>query len=307
MKKLLMIAAFAVALASCSKTETQNPDLPKGIRFTNLNDKVTRAANDANANYQVYAKWSGGSGWYIDDVVNGTTNLATGGLHYWPSSGTVDFYSWAPASSSSIVATTTYPTLSIAYTVPAAANEDFTIAAPVTGLSSGTVPFQFAHMLSKITVSADLTQDLKDAGYSLTFTGGAATLNVNSTGGTIDPTAATPAWTSPNSTTAAYSGALSYMVLPQTSTGCKIQITGGITITKGGSTVFTGGLSEYTIANNDITGNQFQSGKQYQLILVISDTSTENGGGNIFGDAITFTAATTPWDAVTPDPSLPQP
>lgn len=307
MKKILMIAAFAIALASCSKTETQNPDTPKGIRFTNLNDKVvTRAANDANANYQVYAKWSGGTGWYINDVVNGTTNLATGGVHYWPSTGTVDFYSWAPATSSSIVATTTYPNLSIAYTVPANADEDFTIAAPVTGLSSGTVAFQFAHQLSKITVSADLTQDLKDAGYSLTFTGGAANLVVNANGGTIDPAATTPAWIA-NTTAATYSGALSYMILPQTSTGCKVQVTGGITITKGGSTVFTGGLSEYTIAANDIVGNQFLPGKQYQLSLVISDTSTEGGGGNIFGDAITFTAATTPWDTVTPDPTLPQP
>lgn len=307
MKKILMIAAFAIALASCSKKETENFDLPKGIRFSNLNDKVTRAANDANANYQVYANWSSGTVWYINDVVNGTTNLAQTGPHYWPTTGTVDFYAWAPASSSSIVATTTYPSLSIAYTVPTDADEDFTIAAPVTGLSSGTVAFQFAHMLSKITVSADLTQELKDAGYSLTFTGGAATLSVNSTGGTIDPTAATPAWTSPNSTTTAYSGALSYMVLPQTSTGCKVKITGGITITKGGNTVFTGGLSEYTIASNDITGNTFEKGKQYQLILVISDASTGGEGGNIFGDAITFTAQTTPWETVTPDPTLPQP
>lgn len=305
MKKILMIAAFATALASCSKNETETSGISKQIQFSNLNDKVTRAANDANSDYQVYAAWSGGSDWYIDDVVNGTTNLAQSGLHYWPSSGTVDFYSWAPAASSSIVATTAYPNLSIAYTVPAAATEDFTIAAPVTGASSGTVGFQFAHMLSKITVSADLTQELKDAGYSLAFTG-AATLAVLANGGTIDPMAATPAWTS-NSTAATYSGALSYMVLPQTSTGCKVQITGGITIAKGGSTVFTGGLSEYTIASNDIPGNQFQRGKQYQLILVISDTSTEEGGGNIFGDAITFTATATPWDTVTPDPALPQP
>ena len=51
-----------------------------------------------------------------------------------------------------VTATATYPSLSIAYIVPAAANQDLTIAAPKTGLSSGTVAFEFAHMLSKMCI-----------------------------------------------------------------------------------------------------------------------------------------------------------
>ena len=85
------------------------------IQFANLNNRPTRAANDASSSYQVYAKWTGStSGWYINDVINGMTNDPQGGTHYWPTTGTVDFYSWAPATVTA--ATSTYPDLSITYT-----------------------------------------------------------------------------------------------------------------------------------------------------------------------------------------------
>ncbi|MFR4025589.1 MAG: lipoprotein [Alistipes indistinctus] len=48
MKKSLMALAAAAILAGCSKNEQENVDgfTPKQIKFTNLNDKLTRAAND---------------------------------------------------------------------------------------------------------------------------------------------------------------------------------------------------------------------------------------------------------------------
>lgn len=54
---------------------------------------MTRAANDNNSNYKVYAVWSGAtnSNWFINDVANGTTNLPQNGPYYWPTTGTVDF------------------------------------------------------------------------------------------------------------------------------------------------------------------------------------------------------------------------
>ena len=212
MKKIIFMVATVMAFASCSQTELdENFVGQKEIKFSNLNDKVnSRAANDESADYQVYADWNGSSTeWFIDAVVNGTSNSPSGGPYHWPNSGTVDFYSWAP---SSVTATATYPSLSIAYTVPAAANQDFTIAAPKTGLSSGTVAFEFAHMLSKISVTASLSQALLDAGYTLSTTGLAAKLDVQSTGGTVDPKTTPAAWTSPNTTTASYTGAASYMI-----------------------------------------------------------------------------------------------
>lgn len=278
MKKIIFMVATVMAFASCSQTELdENFVGQKEIKFSNLNDKVnSRAANDESADYQVYADWNGSSTeWFIDAVVNGTSNSPSGGPYHWPNSGTVDFYSWAP---SSVTATATYPSLSIAYTVPAAANQDFTIAAPKTGLSSGTVAFEFAHMLSKISVTASLSQALLDAGYTLSTTGLAAKLDVQSTGGTVDPKTTPAAWTSPNTTTASYTGAASYMIMPQSSVGCAVQITGGITITKNGAEIYSGDLNKYEIVSGNVSNDQFAMGKHYMLNLTISDTSTGGGG-----------------------------
>lgn len=295
MKKIIFMVATVMAFASCSQTELdENFVGQKEIKFSNLNDKVnSRAANDESADYQVYADWNGSSTeWFIDAVVNGTSNSPSGGPYHWPNSGTVDFYSWAP---SSITATATYPSLSIAYTVPAAANQDFTIAAPKTGLSSGTVAFEFAHMLSKISVTASLSQALLDAGYTLSTTGLAAKLDVQSTGGTVDPKTTPAAWTSPNTTTASYTGAASYMIMPQSSVGCAVQITGGITITKNGAEIYSGDLNKYEIVSGNVSNDQFAMGKHYMLNLTISDTSTGGGGEDIF-NIINFTANVADWD-----------
>lgn len=297
MKKIFIFAATAMFLAGCSQTELEQTSVgQKQIEFSNLNDKViTRAANDNNANYKVYAAWSGGTNWYINDVVNGSganVDKPQGGPYYWPATGTVDFYSWAPAT---VTATGTYPALSITYTVPAAANEDFTIATPRTGLSSGTVALEFAHMLSKISVKATLHQDLIDAGYVLSTTGLTATLDVQSTGGTIDPTTNPADWTSPNATATSYTGAASYMIMPQSSVGCAVQVTGGIVITKNNAEIYNGSLSKYTIVAGNVTGNKFEFGKHYMLNLTISDTSTGGGGEDIF-NIITFSSDVTPWD-----------
>lgn len=295
MKKIIFMVATVMAFASCSQTELdENFVGQKEIKFSNLNDKVnSRAANDESADYQVYADWNGSSTeWFIDAVVNGTSNSPSGGPYHWPNSGTVDFYSWAP---SSVTATATYPSLSIAYTVPAAANQDFTIAAPKTGLSSGTVAFEFAHMLSKISVTASLSQALLDAGYTLSTTGLAAKLDVQSTGGTVDPKTTPAAWTSPNTTTASYTGAASYMIMPQSSVGCAVQITGGITITKNGAEIYSADLNKYEIVSGNVSNDQFAMGKHYMLNLTISDTSTGGGGEDIF-NIINFTANVADWD-----------
>ena len=137
-----MALAAAAILAGCSKNEQENVDgfTPKQIKFTNLNDKLTRAANDGNDPYRVYAAWSGGTGWFINDQVS-ASDVPSGGPYYWPASGSVDFYAWAPAD---VAATGAYPALSIAYEVPANANKDFTIAAPQLGLTSGTVGLAFS-------------------------------------------------------------------------------------------------------------------------------------------------------------------
>lgn len=298
MKKIIFtVAVLATMLASCSKNEVYDvvgtrEDSP--INFTNLNDKVTRSANDSKSNYKVYAKstLSGETAWFINDEVKDDNSTESGNIYFWPSGATVDFYAWAP---STVTATaSTYSNLSIDYTVPAGADEDFTVAAPETGLSSGTVEFKFSHMLTKITVSAELTSKLTAAGYSMTFT--SASLGVNSKGGTLTPTATTPAWTSPaNNTSATYSGAKSYMVMPQSSENCTVKLV-GVTITKGGATVFSGNMKTYTIATGNVTDNAFAKGSHYNLKLTVDAKAHDDGGEGggtespVFGDQIQFSA-----------------
>lgn len=87
MKKIFTMVATAIILASCSQAELEETSVgQKEIKFSNLNDKVTRAANDNNSNYKVYAVWSGATNnnWFINDVANGTTNLPQSGPYYWP-------------------------------------------------------------------------------------------------------------------------------------------------------------------------------------------------------------------------------
>lgn len=300
MKKLIFtVAVLATILASCSKNEVDNVVNTREnnpIGFTNLNDKVSRSANDKGDNYKVYAKSSltGESDWFIDDEVKDDNSIESGSVYFWPSGATVDFYAWAP---STVTATSTYSSLSIDYTVPATnADEDFTVATPQTGLSSGTVAFQFSHMLTKISISAQLAQALLDAGYSMTFT--SASLTVNSNGGTVIPTASAPEWTSPvNSTSATYSGAKSYMVMPQTSTGCIVKLM-DVTITKGGSEIFKGNMKAYAIAADNVSGNAFVKGSHYNLTLTVNGSAHDDGGAGgsgsekpVFGDQISFSAS----------------
>lgn len=316
MKNYFILAAAALFTAGCTQSELEEaPSGQKGIKFSNLNNKVTRAANDGNADYQVYAKSSSvtATSWFIDDVIGGTDNIPVSGkIYHWPNTGNLDFYAWAPYS---VLATAgTFPGLSIGYTVPAAANQDFTIAKPIIGINSSTnsskVAFEFAHMLAKVSITTELSQNLLDAGYEIDVDNIVASLKVNSTGGSIDPTSTTGfSWTSPNTVSASYSGALSYMIMPQSSVDCTVQVTGGVVITKGGVEIYSGGLQPYTIAATNIAGDNFVMGRHYLLKLIIDDDS--NGGTDpenpepIF-NIIVFEAAVDNWVEVNPDP-LPQP
>ena len=314
-KQIITVTTLATLLAGCSNNEVYNEVNTPGstpIDFTNLNDRVSRAANDAESNYQVYAKLStsGQNAWFIDEEITGKgegqDKPSSGNTYYWPSEGTVTFYSWAP-STITPTAESAFPDLTIDYTVPSGANEDFTVATPITQ-SSGTVNFKFSHMLSKITVSAAVSEALTTAGYSIEFT--SATLGVNTNGGTLTPTAATPAWTTPNTntTSATYTDAKTYMIMPQPSTDCTVQLK-GVTIKKGDVTVFSGkDMSIYTIAANDVTGNEFSKGTHYNLKLTVKDTSTDSDGNPIFGGEIKFSAElAADWTTVTPDPGPTQP
>ena len=298
MKKMMMgLVACTLFITSCSQNEvTDNDQEQKLIGFNNLNDRLTKAANDSISNYGVFAQYSvTPSTWFMDNiVVHGTENTYSP-AQYWPKTGTVDFYAYAPQGSSNItIIDSTVGDLPLTYTVPLTADEDFTIATPAIDKTeaTGTVALSFKHMLSKITVAADLTQDLKDAGYSVTFSSANVTV-AKTTGSTNLTTAADLGTTSGDATT--YSGRKSYMFLPQESVGVKIQLK-DVTI-KYGSEVYLNNkdLLEYTIETDNVSTNNFVSNTHYAVNFTIQATSKDSAGNPIFGGAIQFSSILADW------------
>lgn len=346
MRNLFLSVAAVALLASCSQNEIQEmTSMSKEIKFATLNDKVsTRAANDDKQSYQVYASSSlGGYSWFMADVLTtgsvitgndfpsaGFENYTSGDQptkpHYWPNvtgDWTIKFFAYAPATFSATntrvdtVSTYNDASVSIAYSVPTDAQEDFTIATPVTATKTGTtlpsqnVHFQFKHMLSKIKINAPVLGtgkvgekdvNLTEAGYSIEYS--TCTLNVAASTGTINAvyTTTEPTWTT-TATPTNYSGTIDATngytanIMPQTSTGTTIILP--IVIKKNGAIVYDGDI-QYTIAETNVEDNEFKQGKIYNLTLTINGE-----GGNIFGNLITFSSEEAVW--VNEDVTVPQP
>lgn len=292
MKKVLLASAMIALMAGCSKNETDMLPLLNEIAFSNLNDRVgTRAANASADDYRVFAATASGSEWYIDDTMDGTRNTPAAGPYYWLQPvADIDFWGYAPAHAG--VVEKVFPEVSLVYSVPAGADEDLTIADKVTA-QSGTVMFTFRHVLSKITVSANLSEALATAGYSIT-TAPTATVSVGVSKGTIRPTDPNPEW-SAVSDPASYSGTVSYMVLPQNAEGTIIGLN-GIVISKGGQEIFSGSLSPNVIPAGIVAGDAFQKGKHYAVKIGITNVATDDNGDPVFGSEILFSASVADWD-----------
>ncbi len=329
MKKILFaVAMFAVA-ASCSKTESvdvvgtkQNP-----IEFETLRYVPTKAANDDSDNYKVYAQYTDASklsAWFIDGHDYTSSNAPTPVAYYvWPSDGTLDFYAYSPAGSTSIAPTVVEPesttptkgSVSLAYTVPASADEDFTVATPVAGLSEGTVALTFNHMLSKVLFEVRLSDDLIGGvagtsvadmfefgtgnspvmNFGVKRNSGAVTLNGDAPVFVVGGTDASPlhSYTGIGQTTDVGSGvdgnySVSFNIAPQVSEGSTIDISGIVINNKAtGLQHFAGSLSTFTLAAGMIdntlahqtSANHFEQGNAYKFIVEIgwSSTSPEPG------------------------------
>ncbi len=312
MKKILLSVAILAVAASCSTNETVSVSSTNSIGFSTLNDRVTKVANTnaagtdgatTNSDYTVFAGLTGNTtGWYIDDATLSSDDIANG-TYYWPSgSSTLDFYAFAPAHDNSMlvlsdVATTS---LGLVFTVPTAANVDFTIATPVllassTGtdgtsgqgtVTSGKVSLQFSHMLSKATIDVALSDGLDDE-YVMTFgditftaenntvtTDAVAAKGVVITGASSQVDAA-PAYTyaiSESATAAtSFTGIQELMFAPHaTSVACKINIANvTITNTKTGEVIVNAQPIEYPI-----TSLTTEAGTAYNFIITISADKT---------------------------------
>ena len=321
---LIMIGLLATSCSNNEIDEISKLTDKQNISFITLRDKaVTRAANDQSSPYAVFAQIKGASNWYINNLVISESGEYTSN-YYWPGSSTeISFYAFAPASGNGVSVTDTTaatPAIDITFTVPTKADIDFTVATPyVTAkTSTGVVPLTFNHMLSKIIVTAQLSESLLNQHYELS-SGYTASFTVPNSVGTINVASTTPSLTPATTATSAdYQDSLTYYILPQeftpnttnwdSETGSDITTNGdcyialsNITITNDGVTIFPsttgviGKLKAYYFETGDIENNTFLAGKQYNLIFTITDMAYDSNDQPVFNGQISFTSEVVDW------------
>ncbi|MFI3331536.1 MAG: fimbrillin family protein [Rikenellaceae bacterium] len=318
MKKLLFLAAGVVMLAACAKTEISTPSSSEVIEISTLYDRISKSANDTKSDYVVYAEANNAATtWLIADTVNTNDEFTSGNIYYWPGETDVTFYAYAPAvfANSSSVVTPSFTasnyeanTITIAYQVPSTAKEDFTVATPVKQ-QSGQVSLEFTHMLSKLNIKAALSEDL--SAYTIDSYG--VKFSAPQVAGTATITDAAPAFTAATDLSdlttysAAADSSVVFMVCPQTSTGCTIQLTDVVISQNGVEYKTVDYLAVYTILSGDVdagevaTKDAFVSGYQYDITLTITSSSTGGDTGTetdpVFDDSnkITLKSSTNSW------------
>lgn len=322
MKKVILgFAACALVLSSCTENDIlENEPVAQKIEFSNLNDRVTKAANADKDNYGVYALWSVESpAWYIPNLevkttVSGETETDSyDGAFYWPvgEGQTLSFYAYAPYKTDTEgvtegvvtlpAATPTSPigtSLDITYKVKPTVNEDFTIATPTGGINynntANKVTLSFNHMLSKIKIVPVLSEELEEAGYSLVDDSIVAHIkNVTQYQGTASLT--NPIWkTRLVSTGVDYSRNIdkdwTFMIMPQETTeGIQIQLT-GVEIKKDGTVYATDVTTDPYTFVAPLTIPSFDQNKFYTITLTISGST-----GGVFGSKIEFSSSVADW------------
>ena len=100
MRKFIFIAAAALALASCAKTEVKTPDTQIAFQpYSQVNTKVTGTVFPTDETFGTYAWTAGTAGEYFIDnkevsYANGVWSTAT--PYYWPKGQSVDFFCYYP-------------------------------------------------------------------------------------------------------------------------------------------------------------------------------------------------------------------
>ena len=186
MKKLLLIAAACVALASCVKNEViPEPADKKLISYQTLvKPETTRAAEVYNgADFKASAlkvaegaTWPTTTGVYFDgvtvtdDVAGYVGQWTTDPACYWPMTGGLVFYAHSPAT---VVAETLADPWTYTFTnYSMDNNEDFMVAeiekgADSKGLKENNVPVKFGHKLTKVVVKVCVAEIIGGATYTL--------------------------------------------------------------------------------------------------------------------------------------------
>jgi hypothetical protein len=206
MKKFFFAAAIAaMTMTACSNDPVANKTNENGdpVAFNALTDKGTTRAAVANRDnmtgFTVTGWWNydeagndygdATKGAYLFDAFDisrgeaGTTLFDYNPKRYWPTSGSVDFFAYSPASSINVNAglkglSTTKK--AITYTVPIVSEnnpqEDFLVATAL-DKANGTVTLNFQHALSRVKFQA--RKNVKDVEYLI---GGVSLVGLNSKG-----------------------------------------------------------------------------------------------------------------------------
>ena len=321
MKRTFFALSTGLLLFSaCSNNEIyENQDQSNIIAFENFNDRVTRAANDQESPYGVFAVWNRlATDWFMinQEVKNDDTYSP---VKYWPSQNgdNVSFYAYAPFMGTGITATD-INSATINYTIPTSANDqiDLTVATPALDKTSsdGKVALSFNHMLCKVKLgTVALAESLVDAGYSINATNATITVNSKNSGGTInimDMDAALDSWTSKTSLENAlvtFAGEKEYYMMPHAnSTDISIKLC-DIIIKYGDVVYYSGNIELYQVNAGDITNtnsvlndkgpNKFNRGSKYTVNFTIGTNANDDkvDPKPIFGPAIEFESSVVVW------------
>lgn len=207
MKKLLLVAAACVALASCVKNEMDfEPADKKLISYQALvKPEATRAEAYNNADFSATAfkveqgaTWPTTTGLYFedvtvkDDVAGYVGQWTTDPACYWPMTGSLTFYAHSPATvaADALVAPWTYTFTG--YSMDN--NVDFMVAEIESGKTENNVPVKFGHKLTKVAVKIGVEEIIGGATYTLKSI---AFNNLGDAATFTKTTAGVEAWTAP--------------------------------------------------------------------------------------------------------------
>lgn len=337
MKKIhyLAICLLATGLAACTQNEEiSSLENQKAITFDTYvgRDAATRASViDVDA---LETSGFGVLGYYTEDdwaetaTPNFMHNQKVSGedwgyepLKYWPATGKISFFAYAPHGTGTLSDNTTAGTPTLIYTVPDAVGEqiDLLVAGAQKNQTGNTVNFTFKHALSRIGFGVKLADDFDDATAidfsEITLSAEfypSATLTLDLDGNNVqwdDEAAATNVTYTLSDTniktieslstaTTAINNESSYlMVLPQNFTTNKMSITANFSL----STTDANLVGNKFTANYSFTGDvalNLEAGMAYTIVLVLGKTIS--GGESILTPVEFSVAPVTPWDTTTP-------
>ena len=322
MKRILLYICIICFISSCTNYEYDGIKLPNNdniIRLTSLRHKVgTRQANENGHPYKVFGIIEGDTEWYMITDVHADDSIKDNSIFYWPGRDSVTFYSFAPHFDGEMVSqdfSSNPPSLVITYK-PAGDGNDFTIATPtkqarIPGGDNPRVPLVFKHMLSAITITIKISDELATAGYSLNKNldevpedssayGYTVIFKVPYNQGTINAALADPVWYDVEQEEVSFDNNITFYIIPQTynqtaTDTCTIQFD-NIWLFRNGVTVFNNLLMKYNLQDGDLTDNTFKPGYKYNSNLTFTKDSHEAGGDPILGEEIIFGSTEEAWD-----------